>query len=244
MGDDIRDQRRTSHREPIRMAPSRQIPLKFPERDLSFEDMEITAANRAVCAAIRQPDRWPYHACTLIGPTGSGITTLAKAWSKDRGARFMTARELSEINLGDVERLTETDIAVDNVDQLTDGEALLLLLSGIKRHETHILLAAHSAPEQWRVQSPDLRSRLRAAPLVALPAPDEDLMRARLKRAFLRSYLEVPKTVEDYLVTRLGLDYSLIEKTAEILAGASGDRPLTIPLAREILGEEDREPDD
>ena len=226
------------------MAPSRQIPIQFPERDLSFDDMEITAANRAVCAAIRKPERWPYHACTLIGPIGSGISTLAKAWSKERNARFMTAAELADLELGDVERLTETDIAVDDVDQLSDGEALLLLLSGIKRHETHILLAAHDAPEQWRVHSPDLRSRLRAAPLAALPAPDEDLMRARLKRAFLRSYLELPKSVEDYLVTRLGLDYSQIEKTAEILAGASGDRPLTIPLAREILGEEEGEAHD
>jgi chromosomal replication initiation ATPase DnaA len=82
-----------------------------------------------------------------------------------------------------------------------------------------------------------LNSRLQAAPLAEIPAPDEELMRARLKRAFARSYLNLPKSVEDYLVTRLGLDYSLIERSAEILAGASGERALTIPLVREILDE-------
>ena len=70
-----------------------------------------------------------------------------------------------------------------------------------------------------------------------MPAPDEELMRARLRRACARSYLDLPSVVEDYLVTRLGLDYSQIEQSAELLAGATGERPLTIPLAREILGD-------
>ena len=51
--------------------------------------------------------------------------------------------------------------------------------------------------------------------------------------------MAVPESVEDYLVTRVGLDYSQIEHVAELLAGATGDRSLTIPLAREILGDED-----
>ena len=130
------------------------------------------------------------------------------------------------------------DLVIDDVDTLSNAETLLLTLSSVKRHNTRILLLAHSAPEHWRIQSPDLRSRLKAAPLAELPPPDEELMRARLKRAFARSYLDLPKSVEDYLVTRVGLDYSLIEQSAEMLAGASGDRPLTIPLAREIIGED------
>ena len=219
------------------MAPSRQIPIRFPETRLTFEDMAITPANRAICSAIRKPDRWPYHAFCLIGPSGSGVTTLARAWADEREADYIEAKSLSEIDIEDIEARTEKDLVIDNVDDLNDAEALLLLLSGIKRHAKHILLAAHSVPAQWRIQSPDLKSRLQAAPLAEIPAPDEELMRARLKRAFSRSYLDLPKTVEDYLVTRLGLDYSLIEHTAETLAGASGDRPLTIPLAREILGE-------
>lgn len=220
------------------MPPSRQIPISFPETRLSFQDMAVTDATRSICAALRKPDRWPYHAFCLIGPKGSGVTTLAQAWSEERKAHYIEAAKLSEIEVSDIETMTETDLVVDDVDDLSDAEALLLLLSGIKRHQKHILLAAHSVPSLWRVQSPDLKSRLQAAPLAEIPAPDEPLMRVRLKRAFARSYLDLPGPVEDYLVTRLGLDYALIEHTAETLAGATGDRPLTIPLARDILGEE------
>lgn len=220
------------------MPPSRQIPLQFPEASLSFDDMAITGANRAVCAAIRTVERWPYHAFCLIGPTGSGVSTLARAWASERDGTYLRADELSKIDVKSIEELSAKDVVIDDVDQMKRAEGLLMLLSAIKRNGHRVLLAAHSAPASWHVQSPDLVSRLHAAPLAEIPSPDEELMRARLKRAFARSVLELPESVEDYLVTRLGLDYSLIEHSAEILAGASGERPLTIPLAREILEEE------
>ena len=222
------------------MPPSRQIPLKFPEDKLSFETMEITSSNRAICAALRNVSRWPYHVFCLVGAEGSGVSTLAEAWASERSAQFVNAVQLERIKQKDIDQLASSDVAIDDVDQLKGAESLLMLLSSIKRHQKNILLSSHTVPSQWMFQSPDLNSRLKAAPIAEIPAPDEVLLRARLKRAFARSVLEVPKSVEDYLVTRLGLDYSLIEHSAEMLAGASGERPLTIPLAREILG--DREP--
>lgn len=220
------------------MPPSRQIPLQFPETSLSFDDMAITGANRAICGAIRNVERWPYHAFCLFGPAGSGVSTLARAWARERNADYVTGHDLSKASDKDLEAFSQTDTVIDDVDQLGRADRLLILLSAIKRNGNRVLLASHSAPASWQFQSPDLKSRLHAAPLAEIPAPDEELMRARLKRAFSRSALKLPETVEDYLVTRLGLDYSLIEHSVEILAGASGERPLTIPLAREILEEE------
>lgn len=219
------------------MAPSTQIPLQFPEAKLSFETMEISGANRAICAALRNVSRWPYHAFCLIGVPGSGVSTLATAWATDRNGRYLTAQDLTQIKLKDVDQLASRDVAIDDVDGLRKADALLMLLSSVKRHGTHVLLSSHLVPSMWKFQSPDLNSRLQAAPLAEIPAPDEELMRARLRRAFSRSVLDLPESVEDYLVTRLGLDYSQIEHSVERLAGASGERPLTIPLAREILGE-------
>ena len=219
------------------MPPTGQIPIRFPEAQLNFDQMAITPANRSICAAIRKPDRWPYHAFCLIGPAGSGVSTLSKAWASERGARYLQANALTTLVRTEGEELTMLDLVIDDVETTQDADALLMVLSGIQRHGNHILLAGHSVPAHWRVNSPDLNSRLQAVPLAEIPAPDEQLMRARLKRAFARSYLNLPKSVEDYLVTRLGLDYSLIERSAEILAGASGERALTIPLVREILDE-------
>lgn len=219
------------------MAPSTQIPLQFPEARLNFETMEISSANRAICAALRNVSRWPYHAFCLIGPFGSGVTTLASAWAEDREGNYLHASEFNRIKHKDIDTLASKDVVIDDIDLLKKADGLLMLLSSVKRHDTHVLLTSHTVPSTWQFQSPDLNSRLQAAPIAEIPAPDEDLMRARLRRAFARSVLDLPQSVEDYLVTRLGLDYSQIEHSVERLAGASGERPLTIPLAREILGE-------
>lgn len=220
------------------MSPSRQIPLQFPETSLNFDDMAVTTANRAVCAAIRNTERWPYHAFCLIGATGSGVSTLVTAWAHECQAENLSGEMLSDLNAKTLEGISQGNVAIDDVDKMKRGDNLLFLLSAIQRNGKRVLLASHKAPASWDFQSPDLNSRLHAAPIAEIPSPDEALMRARLKRAFARSILDLPKSVEDYLVTRLGLDYSLIEHSVEILAGASGERPLTIPLAREILEEE------
>lgn len=220
------------------MPASGQIPLRFPETRLSFDDMTVSAANRGICKAIRNPERWPYHVFCLFGPVGSGVTTIAQAWAAERDARFLQADEFAALKPKSIEQLTDKDLAIDDVDSLKDAEALLLVLGAIKRRAHHIVLAGHSAPSQWAFRSPDLNSRLHAAPLAELPGPDEVLTRARLRRAFARSFLDLPRVVEDYLVTRIGLDYALIEAVAERLAGASGDRALTVPLARDVLGED------
>lgn len=218
------------------MPPIRQLPLKFPEAALSFEEMTLTPSNESAVRAIRNTERWPYHAFCLVGAARSGLTTIAMAWSVQRQARFLSASEFVRLTQADLEKLSSTDFVIDDTDQLEDGHGLLFALSAAKRHGNKVLLTSHLAPERWSFQSPDLRSRMKAAPLASLSAPDEELMRARLRRAFARTLIDLPEAVEDYLVTRLGLSYERIEDTAELLSGAAGERALTIPLAREMLG--------
>ena len=146
------------------MPPTGQIPIRFPEAQLNFDQMAITNANRSICAAIRKPDRWPYHAFCLIGPAGSGVSTLAKAWADERHGRYVHADELTKLVTSEGESLTSQDVVIDDVDAMREADALLMVLSGIQRHGRHILLAGHSVPALWRVRSPDLNSRLQGAP--------------------------------------------------------------------------------
>ena len=212
-----------------------QIPFQFPNDDLDFDDLAITAANRATVAAIRQVERWPFPVFCLVGPPGSGLTTLLKAWAKERDAWFVdiqSEQTIPQLNL----EASARDLALDRADLLRDDPTLLLAISAAKRNQTALLLTAQSAPSQWPLVSPDLLSRLKSAPIQQLPAPDEAMLRARLKRGFSSAYLHLTQNVEDYLVSRMGLDYSLIEGAIEKLAGAAADRPVTIPVAREVLG--------
>lgn len=217
------------------MSQSGQIPLSFPERPLGFDDLAITDANRAVVSAIRRADQWPYHVFCLVGRHKSGRTTLARAWAEERGGEYLTPDACARLKPQDIEHLSPGSLAVDDADMVSKQAILLNLIGAFERSAGRLLLVASRAPSQWQTQSRDLASRLRSAPMAELSAPDEPLMRARIQRACARAYLNLPKAVEDYLVTRLGLSFEAIEDTVTALNGAAGERALSVPLAREVL---------
>lgn len=219
------------------MSERGQIPIDFPEDDLDFNAMAITDANRGVIAAVRKVERWPYHVFCLVGPAKSGLTTIARAWTAERGGLYLTAADFSELSNDAVEPAASRDVAIDGADEVLTDARLLQIISAAGRQDGHLLLTAHSPPSRWYSSSPDLASRLKSAPIADLATVDEDLMRARIKRACDRAYLILPKPVEEYLVTRLGLSFADIENAVWRLNGAAAGRALSVPLAREVLGE-------
>ena len=213
-----------------------QIPLRFPETPLDFDSLTVTDANRHIIRAIRHPQRWPFYAVCLVGPEKSGLSTLLTAWTGEMGGVYIDAARHAWLESESVQPSSGQVVAIDQADLLEDDGALLSLLDSVRRAQQHVLIAANSPPGQWKISSPDLLSRLKSAPILDLPDPDEDLMRARLRRAAARSSLMIPPKVEDYLVIRLGLDFNLIEDTINRLAGAAGGgRDLTVPVTREVL---------
>lgn len=221
------------------MAGPGQIPIRFPEARLSFAEMEKTSSNRAAIAAVRRVEHWPYHVFCLIGPRQSGLTTIAQAWAEERDGTCLLPTELNMLMSQQLEAYAAGSLAVDRADEFADGMQLLTMISAAERLGGHILLTANTAPSQWPASTRDLASRLRSAPIVELGNPDEALMRARIRRACDRAYLKLPKPVEDYLVIRLGLSFALIEDAILQLDGAAGGRPLSVPMAREVLAGED-----
>ncbi len=213
-----------------------QIPLRFPEQSLSFDDMALTDANRGVIASVRKTARWPYHVFCLIGPAQSGLTTIARAWVNEQSGMFLSAEAFSDLSASDIEDLCSSALAIDRADQIQTETLLLNTISAVGRLGGRLLLTAPNAPAQWQSSSRDLASRLKSAPIADLGAPDEALMRARIQRACARAYLVLSKPVEDYLVTRLGLSFAGIEDAVLRLDGAAAKRPLSVPMVREVLG--------
>jgi len=227
---------------------SQQIPLRFPVQSLGFEDLIISSANRAMISAIRNTERWPMPVFCLIGPSASGLTTLLRAWAAERSADYIDVEAMNTGRRAGLEPDGQTafsmqtaDRALDRADLLENTADLLLAISAAQRNRRVILLSARISPGQWPQASADLISRLKSAPLQTMQPPDEALLRGRLRHGFARSYLHLSRNVEDYLVSRMALDYSEIEQAIDKLAGAAADRPVTIPVAREVLGLSDTE---
>lgn len=157
-----------------------QLVLDLPLRPaLGAEDFIVSTSNAEAVAMIDRWPHWPAPALILAGPHGSGKTHLGNVWRMVSGARLINAALLTEEMA--LELAANRGALVESVDTALGNEtALFHLLNLAKEQGFHVLLTARTAPGDWRIKLPDLRSRVRSFPVAAIGLPDENLLRAVL----------------------------------------------------------------
>ena len=100
-----------------------------------------------------------------------------------------------------------------------------------------MLLTARTAPPTWTIRTPDLASRLKALPVVALAPPDDALLRAVLVKLFADRQLAVDEPLIGYVATRIGRSFADARAAVATLDQEAMrlKRPLTRALAAEVL---------
>ncbi len=215
---------------------------------LGMEDFVVGPCNEAAIAWLdRWPD-WPGQALTIHGPPGCGKTHLAHVFRARARARPVAAADLEAAGARPLAEATGA-VVLDDIDRALEGEprldeaVLLHLHNALAEAGGHLLLTARAAPARWDVRLPDLASRLRAAPAVAVTAPDDALMTAVLVKLFADRQLRVGQGVVAFLVRRIERSFEAARDiVAAIDAGAlAAHRNVTVPLAREVLGRRELE---
>lgn len=185
-------------------APSpSQLVLDLPLRQaLGAEDFLVSASNAAAVELIDSWPGWPNAAVVVAGPRGSGKSHLAHVWQLKSGAPAVAADAISEAAIGELERARA--LVVEDADRgIADERILFHILNLAREKQLWVLVTSAAAPGAITVGLPDLRSRLRAMPLVTIEAPDEPLLRAVLVKLFADRQLTVEPHVVSYLALRM-----------------------------------------
>jgi chromosomal replication initiation ATPase DnaA len=216
-------------------APPDQLTLDLAHRPaLGAEDFLVSRSNQAACDVIdRWPD-WPSRSVLVVAPSGAGKTHLANVWRLKSGAAAFAAAALSE---KDVTRAAGALLVEDLHGGIGDERVLFHLLNLVREHKLSMLLTSRLAPGEMEVSLPDLRSRLRALPVVAIEPPDDALLKSVLVKHFADRQLTVEPHVISYIA--LHMDQSM-EAAAAIVAAIdrralASHRKVTRALAAEIL---------
>ena len=100
-------------------------------------------------------------------------------------------------------------------------------------------MTARTRPALWRIELPDLASRLRAIPTVELRPPDDALLRAVMVKLFADRQLAVDEALIAYLSTRIERSFAAAKAAVEDLdrEALRLKRPVTRALAAELLGQ-------
>src|SRR4051812_21528169 len=183
--------------------PPRQLALTLGHTEsFAREDFLAGPSNQDAPALIERWPDWPARTLLLIGPQDSGKSHLAAIWAQAAGARFAAARALDSADLP-AELTTGALVVEDLADGKFDERALFHLLNLAREEDAYLLITARSQPTTWRTKVPDLASRLRALPALALSPPDDALLRAVIVKLFADRQLAVEEGLISYLASRI-----------------------------------------
>jgi chromosomal replication initiation ATPase DnaA len=215
---------------------SAQLPLELGHRPaLGRADFLLAPCNADAVAWLDRWPRWPAPALALYGPAGAGKSHLAQVFAARSGARVLDGLALATERLPEL--LGAAPAAV--VDDANEAavEPLLHLYNLLAERRGHLLVIAREPPARWGIALADLRSRLLAAPAVAVREPDDALIGALLVKLFADRQLTVSEDVVQYLMPRLERSFAAATAAVAALdrAALAEQRPVTVPLARRIL---------
>jgi DnaA regulatory inactivator Hda len=213
-----------------------QLPLPLGHRTaLGREDFLVAPSNaEAVAWLDRWPD-WPGPALLLAGPTGCGKSHLAQVFASRAGAPVLEIEPGAALDPPSV--LEDVDaVVIDDADRTVDDITLFHLYNLAKERGASILLTCTQPPAMW-VELPDLRSRLMAAPLVSIGAPDDAVMAALLIKMFSDRQIKVSVEVITYLLSHMERSHAAARLVVEAADQRSlaRQRPITVPLLRDLL---------
>jgi chromosomal replication initiation ATPase DnaA len=193
-------------------------------------------ANAAGLALIDAWPEWPSRTMLLVGPEGSGKSHLAAIWAEAAGARSTTAHALTAANVPAA--LATGALVVEDLKRSDfDERALFHLLNLAREDQAYVLISARVPPASFEIELRDLRSRLRALPVVSLQEPDDQLFRALIIKFCADRQLAMDEAVVSYLATRIERSYAAVRQAVELLdrEALSLGRPITRALAAEVL---------
>lgn len=168
------------------MSKLAQIALNLPFNPaLSREDFLTSDSNREALSWIERSPYWNAPALYIYGPAGSGKSHLANIWQQN----------------------TPSGHVIEDLDKILgsrpDEEAIFHLYNRVRLEPGSILLTGSKPLALLNFEIPDLASRLRASPSVAITLPDEDLLRALLVKLFSDRQMRIDVGLIEYMIPRM-----------------------------------------
>ncbi len=215
----------------------RQLAFALPHAEsLSRDNFLEGPANAAGLALVDSWPDWPNRVMLLIGPEGSGKSHLAAIWAEEAGARATSAQALTATAVPGA--LATGALVVEDLKPAEfDERALFHLLNLAREDGAFVLITARVTPSALPVELRDLRSRLRAVPIVSLLPPDDQLFRALIVKFCADRQLSVDEAVVSFVATRIERSFAAARRAVELLdtEALRLGRPVTRALAAELL---------
>lgn len=221
---------------PARSDQEGQIPLGL--RHPAAYGRDDLVMSDSIAAALRLVDSWPHWPSPLaglVGPASSGKSHLAAIWKQRAVARIVAVADLPGL---DIEAAATRPVLIEDIGENPFDEiALFHLLNALREQRGTLLFTSRRAPGHWQTGLADLRSRLRAATVAQIFAPDDEMLRRIIVKLFSDRQLAVERPVVDFMVARMERSFEAARLLVDAIDNAALVRKMRITrrLAGEVL---------
>ena len=168
----------------------RQIALPLDElRSGASSSLIITPSNATAFAGLGNASTWPKHCALLTGPARSGKSLMARYFSGQGG------------------------IVIDDAEK-SAAETLFNAWNRSQESNVPLLLISRWLPADWNMSLPDLQSRLGAALLLEISAPDDEMIEQLLQKQLADRGAAISIDALSYVKRRIERSYAAIESFA------------------------------
>jgi len=212
-----------------------QLPLVFAhDAAVSRDDLLISDPLSAAVSIVDSWPQWPSPLVILMGPVGSGKTHLASIWQQKSNAVSI----LAEAGSNAVSAAASGPVLFEDVDRCGFDETTFFhVINSVREHGYTMLMTTRQWPMSWPVTLPDLRSRLKAATMVEIGEPDDELLAQVLVKLFSDRQLTVDDKIISYIVARMERSLDSAQNIVEQMDHLALGRGVRISrsLASEVL---------
>lgn len=219
-----------------------QIPFDLGHRTaMGRDDFLIAPNNQDAVAWIDLWPDWSAPALVIYGPVASGKSHLAAVWSEKTNAACVRPETLNDESIRHIASAAK-HIILEDADKLIGNveaeKGLFHLYNLFKEEKRSVLLTLVEPPVRRSFALPDLASRLRAAPAVAIREPDDILLGSILVKMFNDRQLRVGQDVVNYIVSHMERSFEEARRIVEATDNKTlvEKRSISVPLIKEILG--------
>lgn len=226
----------------IKPVKNAQIPFELPAREAMGRGAFLIGDSNKV--AVGWIDRWPEWGgapfLVISGPAASGKSHLASVWQELSHAKTIDPALLINSSAEELSGVAE-HVILDGIDPWLGDESaettLFHLYNMFKEQGRSALITMRMTPSICDFAVRDLASRLRAAPLAEIHAPDDMLLASVLIKQFADRQLKVSNDVVKYILPRMERSFAaakdlVIRADQLALSRKSG---ISIPLVRDVL---------
>ena len=175
------------------------------------DDFLVSDSNKEAYKLINKWPNWSSRKIIIFGDSGTGKTHLSRIWQKKTSAIFLNLNKFKKTrfdnfflkkNIFIIENISNFFDKIKKKDKDNLEKNLLHFYNLIEEKKGYLILTALNSPKFWKINLPDLKSRILSSIIVKINKPNDELLSSVLVKLFLDKQILIDKKIIKFIVYR------------------------------------------